>query len=224
MSKKIKVKKAVFPVAGLGTRFLPATKSMPKELLPVINKPLIQYAAEEAIEAGIDTLIFVTGRNKRAIEDHFDTNFELEYALKKKADLAKLSQIKEIIPNNVSTLFVRQPQQLGLGHAILCAEKAVGNEPFAVLLADDFISGKNTNVISDLIKSYKRSNKNQLSIQEIDKENISKYGVIIPGKSDFDIKGIIEKPNLQDAPSNLASIGRYVLNPQIFDIKNTGDL
>ena len=135
--------------------------------------------------------------------------------------MAKLSQIKEIIPNNVSTLFVRQPQQLGLGHAILCAEKAVGNEPFAVLLADDFISGKNTNVISDLIKSYKRSNKNQLSIQEIDKENISKYGVIIPGKSDFDIKGIIEKPNLQDAPSNLASIGRYVLNPQIFKVLRT---
>ena len=144
MTRNIKtlIRKAVFPVAGFGTRFLPATKAMPKELLPVVNKPLIQYAVEDAIEAGCNTLIFVTGRNKRAIEDHFDRNIELETALKQNGKIAEAEMIKHIVPNGVECIFVKQPEQLGLGHAVLCAESLLGNEPFAVLLADDFLIAK----------------------------------------------------------------------------------
>ena len=146
-----KVRKAVFPVAGLGTRFLPATKALPKELLPILDKPLIQYAAEEAISAGIDTLVFVTGRNKRAIEDHFDRNKELEDVLKSRGEIEQANSVKDILPSNVECVFVRQKEQLGLGHAVLCAERVVGEEPFAVILADDFLISKDKSVTSNLL-------------------------------------------------------------------------
>ena len=215
---KLKVRKAVFPVAGFGTRFLPATKAMPKELLPVVDKPLIQYAAEEAIAAGLDTLIFVTGRNKRAIEDHFDSNNELEMALRSKGKNKMADMVKNILPKGIECIFVRQPEQLGLGHAVLCAERVVGNEPFALLLADDFLTYKGNSVTSDLIRSYEKTGKNQLSVMKVDGPDISKYGVIVPNNKTGTIAGLIEKPNFENAPSNLASIGRYVLTPDIFDI------
>ena len=157
---KLKVRKAVFPVAGFGTRFLPATKAMPKELLPIIDKPLIQYAAEEAIAAGLDTLIFVTGRNKRAIEDHFDSNNELDLALRSKGKNEMADMVKNILPKGVECIFVRQPEQLGLGHAVLCAERVVGNEPFALLLADDFITYEGKGITSDLIRGFEKTGKN----------------------------------------------------------------
>jgi UTP--glucose-1-phosphate uridylyltransferase len=213
-----KIRKAVFPVAGFGTRFLPATKAMPKELLPIINKPLIQYAVEEAISAGIDTLIFVTGRNKRAIEDHFDSNSELEAALTVKGKIEQAKMINNILPLGVECIFVRQPKQLGLGHAVLCAERAVGNEPFAVLLADDFLCFDGAGVTADLVNGYEKTGKTQLSVMHVDGPEISKYGVIDFDKKNGSVIGLIEKPDFKDAPSNLASIGRYVLRPNIFDI------
>jgi UTP--glucose-1-phosphate uridylyltransferase len=213
-----KVRKAVFPVAGLGTRFLPATKAMPKELLPVIDKPLIQYAAEEAISAGLDTLIFITGRNKRAIEDHFDGNSELELALRTKGKNEMADMVKNILPEGIECVFVRQKEQLGLGHAVLCAERVVGNEPFALLLADDFLTYSGNGITSDLISGYEKTGKSQLSVMKVDGPDISKYGVIVPNNKTGLVSGLIEKPNFENAPSNLASIGRYVLTPDIFDI------
>ena len=213
-----KLRKAVFPVAGFGTRFLPATKAMPKELMPIIDKPLIQYAAEEAIAAGIDTLIFVTGRNKRAIEDHFDNNKELEMALRAKGKDDQAEMVKNILPEGVQCIFMRQPEQLGLGHAVLCAERAVGNDPFAVLLADDFIIHEGDGITADLVRSFEASSKTQLSVMEVNGPDISKYGVILPGSEPGAVAGLVEKPDLENAPSNSASIGRYVLTPDIFDI------
>ena len=210
------IKKAVFPVAGFGTRFLPATKAMPKELLPIVDKPLIQYAAEEAIAAGIDTLIFVTGRNKRAIEDHFDANNELETMLRAKGKDAQADMVRNIIPAGVECIFVRQAEQLGLGHAVLCAERAVSGDPFAVLLADDFLTDYEPGVTADLAQAFARSGKSQLSVMEVDGPDISKYGVVVPNGSVASIAGLVEKPDADDAPSNLASIGRYVLTPDIF--------
>ena len=218
MSGEQKITKAVFPVAGFGTRFLPATKAMPKELIPIVNKPLIQYAAEEAIAAGIDTLIFVTGRNKRSIEDHFDTNKELEIALRSGGKLEQADMVRNILPKGVECIFVRQPDQLGLGHAVLCAERAVGNNAFAVLLADDFLTDYYPGVTADLVKAYGLSGKSQLSVMEVDGPEISKYGVVVPGSNSAGIVGLVEKPNIDNAPSNLASIGRYVLTPDIFDL------
>ena len=215
---KSKIRKAVFPVAGLGTRFLPATKAMPKELLPIIDKPLIQYAAEEAIAAGLDTLIFVTGRNKRAIEDHFDSNNELEMALRSKGKNKTADMVKNILPKGIECIFVRQAEQLGLGHAVLCAERVVGNEPFALLLADDFLTYRGAGITSDLISGYEKTGKSQLSVMKVDGPDISKYGVIVPNNKTGIVTGLIEKPDFKDAPSNLASIGRYVLTPDIFDI------
>jgi len=215
MSKKIR--KAVFPVAGFGTRFLPATKAMPKELLPIVNKPLIQYAAEEAITAGIDTLIFVTGRNKRAIEDHFDANNELETMLRAKGKDAQADMVRNILPERVECIFVRQAEQLGLGHAVLCAERAVGGDPFAVLLADDFLTDYEPGVTTDLAQAYASSGKSQLSVMEVNGPDISKYGVVVPNGSGEGIVGLVEKRDASDAPSNLASIGRYVLTPDIFE-------
>jgi len=213
----MKLRKAVFPVAGFGTRFLPATKAMPKELLPVVDKPLIQYAAEEAIAAGIDTLIFVTGRNKRAIEDHFDANNELETMLRAKGKDAQADMVRNIIPKGVECIFMRQAEQLGLGHAVLCAERAVGGDPFAVLLADDFLTDYEPGVTADLAQAFTSSGKSQLSVMEVDGPDISKYGVVVPNGAGAGIAGLIEKPDAHDAPSNLASIGRYVLTPDIFD-------
>ena len=213
-----KIRKAVFPVAGFGTRFLPATKAMPKELLPIVDKPLIQYAVEEAIAAGIDTLIFVTGRNKRAIEDHFDNNQELEMALRAKGKHAQADMVKNILPAGVECIFVRQPEQLGLGHAVLCAERVVGGDPFAVLLADDFLTFDGAGITRDLVGGFDRTGKTQLSVMEVSGPDISKYGVIVPGAQPGSVAGLVEKPSPQGAPSNLASIGRYVLTPDIFDI------
>ena len=213
----MKIRKAVFPVAGFGTRFLPATKAMPKELLPIVDKPLIQYAAEEAIAAGIDTLIFVTGRNKRAIEDHFDANNELEAMLRSKGKEAQADMVQNIIPAGVECIFVRQAEQLGLGHAVLCAERAVGSDPFVVLLADDFLTDYEPGVTADLIQAFAASGKSQLSVMEVEGPDISKYGVVMPNGSGAGIVGLVEKPDVKDAPSNLASIGRYVLTPDIFE-------
>ena len=212
-----KVRKAVFPVAGYGTRFLPATKAMPKELLPIVDKPLIQYAAEEAIAAGIDTLIFVTGRNKRAIEDHFDANNELETMLRVKGKDAQANMVRNIIPEGVECIFVRQAEQLGLGHAVLCSERAVGRDPFAVLLADDFLTDYKPGVTKDLVRAFGDTGKIQLSVMKVDGTDISKYGVVVPNVSGNGIAGLVEKPDARDAPSNLASIGRYVLTTDIFD-------
>jgi len=213
-----KVRKAVFPVAGFGTRFLPATKSMPKELMLVVDRPLIQYAAEEAVRAGIDTLIFVTGRHKRAIEDHFDSNPELDAALRAKGRHAEADMVKNILPEGVECVFVRQPEQLGLGHAVLCAERVVGDEPFAVLLADDFIKAVGDGVTSDLVRAYGASGRSQLSVMRVAGEAISSYGVVVPGEAAGSVAGLVEKPKFADAPSDLASIGRYVLTPDIFDL------
>jgi UTP--glucose-1-phosphate uridylyltransferase len=215
---KSKVRKAVFPVAGFGTRFLPATKAMPKELLPIIDKPLIQYAAEEAISAGLDTLIFITGRNKRAIEDHFDGNNELDFALRSKGKNEMADMVKNILPEGIECVFVRQREQLGLGHAVLCAERVVGNEPFALLLADDFLTYNGKGITSDLIRGFEKTGKTQLSVMKVDGPNISKYGVIVPNNETGLVAGIIEKPNFKNAPSNLASIGRYLLTPDIFEV------
>jgi UTP--glucose-1-phosphate uridylyltransferase len=212
-----KIRKAVFPVAGFGTRFLPATKAMPKELLPVVDKPLIQYAAEEAIAAGVDTLIFVTGRNKRAIEDHFDANNELETLLRVKGKDAQADMVRNIIPAGVDCIFVRQAQQLGLGHAVLCAERAVGDEPFIVILADDFLTDYEPGVTTDLAQAFALSGKSQLSVMEVDGPDISNYGVVVPNAAGAGIAGLVEKPDANVAPSNLASIGRYVLTPDVFE-------
>ena len=179
----MKIRKAVFPVAGFGTRFLPATKAMPKELLPIVDKPLIQYAAEEAIAAGLDTLIFVTGRNKRAIEDHFDANNELEAALLRSGKNAQANMIKNILPAGVECIFVRQAEQLGLGHAILCAERVVGDEPFAVLLADDCLTDNVSGVTSELVDAFLKTSKSQLSEMELNFVKISKYGEVVQSKN-----------------------------------------
>jgi UTP--glucose-1-phosphate uridylyltransferase len=213
-----KVRKAVFPVAGFGTRFLPATKSMPKELMPIIDKPLIQYAAEEAVRAGIDTLIFVTGRHKRAIEDHFDSNPELEGALRAKGKHKQADMVRNILPDGVECVFVRQSEQLGLGHAVLCAERVVGDEPFAVILADDFILADGNGATADLVTAFEKTGKTQLCVMPVEGPNISKYGVIVPANEIGLIAGIVEKPKYEHAPSNLASIGRYVLTPEIFNM------
>ena len=191
---------------------------MPKELLPIIDKPLIQYAAEEAIAAGLDTLIFITGSNKRAIEDHFDGNNEIESALRSKGKNEMADMVKNILPEGVECVFVRQKEQLGLGHAVLCAELVVGNEPFALLYADDFLTYGGKGITSDLISGYEKTGKSQWSVMKVDGPDISKYGVIVPNNKTGLVSGLIEKPNFENAPTNLARIGRYVLTPDIFDI------
>tara|TARA_R110002124_G_scaffold92424_2_gene234695 strand:+ start:7992 stop:8888 length:897 start_codon:yes stop_codon:yes gene_type:complete len=218
MSNKVKrtvIRKAVFPVAGLGTRFLPATKAMPKELLPIIDKPIIQYAVEEAVAAGITDLIFVTGRTKRAIEDHFDANPELERALRDKGKDDVADMIRNIVPEGVRCIFLRQPEALGLGHAVLCAEPAVGREPFMVLLADDVMRGDLPTQC--LIDAYAQQPATILSVMEVAPEEAQKYGIVRPGPNGS-VAGLVEKPKPGTEPSNLASIGRYVLEPEIFDI------
>ncbi len=213
------IRKAVFPVAGLGTRFLPATKAMPKEMLPVVDKPLIQYAVEEAVKAGITDLIFITGRHKRAIEDHFDSMPELESELEEKGKQDMLEQVRQVIPSNVNCIYIRQPAPLGLGHAVLCAEPVVGNEPFAVLLADDLIDA-DVPVTQQLIQAAHANNGSVLGIQTINREDSGKYG-IIAGKSvssnTIQVANIVEKPAPADAPSDKAVVGRYILEPEIFE-------
>ncbi len=213
------IRKAVFPVAGMGTRFLPATKAMPKEMLPIVDKPLIQYAVEEAIAAGITDLIFITGRNKRAIEDHFDRVPELEADLEAKNKMELLEVVRNVIPSNVNCIYTRQTAPLGLGHAVLCAAPIVGNEPFVVLLADDLIDSK-TSVTQQLVEAAHQHNGSVLAIQDIDRQHTNKYGIIngvAVNANTTRLHGIIEKPDSSVAPTTLAVVGRYVLEPEIFE-------
>ena len=213
------IKKAVFPVAGLGTRFLPATKANPKEMLPVVDKPLIQYAVEEAIQSGITELIFVTGRNKRSIEDHFDKNVELEASLIASNKSVLLESIRSIIPSHVKCIYTRQSEPLGLGHAVLQAKTIINDEPFAVLLADDLTDAK-TPVLKQLIMQHQKEQSSVIAIEDIPKEKTVQYGIVDVGDSKnnpYKINSIVEKPQPQDAPSTLGVIGRYVFNPEIFD-------
>jgi UTP--glucose-1-phosphate uridylyltransferase len=214
------IKKAVFPVAGLGTRFLPATKANPKEMLPIVDKPLIQYAVEEAVAAGVTELIFITGRNKRSIEDHFDKAYELEIELQKKNKLGMLEGIRSVLPVGVACIYIRQAEPLGLGHAVLCAKPVVGNEPFAVLLADDLINGAGDGCLSQMVDLYSRYNCGVLAVETVPQEDTDKYGIVVSqlieprvGKID----SIVEKPKPEVAPSTLAVVGRYILPPEIME-------
>ena len=212
----MKIKKAIFPVGGLGTRFLPATKSMPKEMLPIVDKPLIQYAVEEAANAGIEQFIFVTSRGKSSIENHFDHSYELEnnLLLKGKTDTLKTAQEMLKIPGSFA--YVRQQEPSGLGHAVWCARHLIGDEPVAVILADDLIKGSNT--IKEMINNYKSGN--MLAIMDVEKKDVSSYGIITPGKllenNITEILDLIEKPSIENAPSNMAVVGRYIIEPAIF--------
>jgi UTP--glucose-1-phosphate uridylyltransferase len=215
----MQVRKAVFPVAGLGTRFLPATKSSPKEMLPLIDKPLVHYVVEEAVAAGIEHILFVTGRGKRALEDYFDISFELEALLQEKGKDKAFKEIRDIA-DMVKIYYVRQKQALGLGHAILCAKEFVGDEPFAVLLGDDIIDGEKP-CLAQLLDVYRKYRGTVLALEEVPMENISSYGCVKANQlSDqvFEVLDMVEKPKREEAPSNLAIIGRYVLTPDIFPI------
>ncbi|GAB4468360.1 MAG: UTP--glucose-1-phosphate uridylyltransferase GalU [Burkholderiaceae bacterium] len=218
------MRKAVFPVAGLGTRFLPATKAMPKEMLPIVDKPLIQYAVEEAAAAGIEQMIFVTGRGKRAIEDHFDRAPELEQTLDAQRKHELLALLMSATPPGVNFVYVRQPEPLGLGHAVLCAEQVVGDEPFAVILADDLIDA-NPGVTAQLVESYRRTGASVLAVEEVPRADTSKYGIVAAeamNKHEERVTRIVEKPAPDEAPSTLAVVGRYVLRPEIFiELANT---
>lgn len=215
------IKKAVFPVAGMGTRFLPATKANPKEMLPVVDKPLIQYAAEEAVAAGIDTLIFVTGRNKRSIEDHFDTAYEMERELEARGKDEMLKILRGILPSHVKCVFIRQSEALGLGHAVLCARPVVNDEPFAVILADDLINFAEKPCLSQMVDVFNYQHCSILGTQEVPKSDVSSYGIVDgiqvkPGL--MEVNGIVEKPDVKDAPSTTAVVGRYILTPRVFDL------
>jgi len=220
------IRKAVFPVAGLGTRFLPATKASPKEMLPVVDKPLIQYAAEEAEHAGVDQLIFITGRHKRSIEDHFDTAFELEASLEGAGKTELLRIVRNVMPDTVGCVYVRQAEARGLGHAVLCAKGVVGEEPFFVILADDLIRCQDKGVCAQMAAVYARHECSVLSVQEVPHEDTRQYGIVEvepgPGGS-MRVVSIVEKPAPEDAPSNLAVVGRYLLTPRIFDLLEQTD-
>ncbi|SEP07078.1 UTP--glucose-1-phosphate uridylyltransferase GalU [Aquisalimonas asiatica] len=216
-----RIRKAVFPVAGLGTRFLPATKASPKEMLPVVDKPLIQYAVEEAVAAGADTLVFVTGRTKRAIEDHFDKAYELEVELEAKQKHKMLELVRSTVPEGVNCIYIRQGEALGLGHAVLCAQPVVGDEPFAVILADDLIDGQGEKVMSQMVREFDDHQCSLLGVERVPMEETGSYGVV--SARDFSdglsaVDAIVEKPDPAEAPSNLAVVGRYVLTPRIFDL------
>ena len=220
---KMRVRKAVFPAAGLGTRFLPATKAQPKEMLPLVDKPIIQYGVEEAMAAGCDQIIIITGRGKTAIEDHFDTSYELEKMLEERGKTELLAVVRQI-SDMMHVAYVRQKEALGLGHAVLMARELVGNEPFAVLLADDVIDAKRP-VLKQMIEVFEETQSSVIAAMEINGPAISSYGVLDakPVASKFDtrlseVKNLVEKPKLQDAPSNLAIIGRYILTPKIFEV------
>ncbi|MGC1549671.1 MAG: UTP--glucose-1-phosphate uridylyltransferase GalU [Rhodanobacter sp.] len=215
----LKVTKAVFPVAGLGTRFLPATKASPKEMLPVVDKPLIQYAVEEAIAAGITEMIFVTGRGKHAIEDHFDKSYEIEAELEARGKEQLLEAVRGIKPPNVDCFYVRQPSALGLGHAVLCAEKLIGSSPFAVILADDLLHSEQP-VIRQLVKVFDHYHSSVIGVETIAQEDSRSYGVVNGREWEeglIKLSDIVEKPAMAEAPSNLGVIGRYVLMPTIFE-------
>lgn len=212
------VRSAVFPVAGRGTRFLPATKASPKEMLPIVDKPLIQYAVEEAIAAGATKLVFVTGSSKRAIEDHFDNDPELERALTEGGKTDLLQAVRDVVPPGVSCVYIRQGEPLGLGHAVLCARPAVGNEPFFVHLADDLIAGT-PSCLEQMASDYENHGSSMVAVEEVPREHTSSYGIVAVESSGYGqlMTHIIEKPRPEDAPSNLAVVGRYLLQPEIFD-------
>lgn len=214
-----KITKAIFPVAGLGTRFLPATKASPKEMLPIVDKPLIQYAVEEAISAGINELIFVTSSSKRAIEDHFDSNYELETKLANSGKQELLDIVQQILPKNVNCAYIRQRDTLGLGHAVLCAKPLINNEPFAVLLADDLIDGLQQTCLKQMVDVYQNTQRSIVAVQQIPMSETDKYGIVaLNNQQDSlgQISQIIEKPSNDKAPSNLGVVGRYLLTPEIF--------
>jgi len=210
--------KAVFPVAGFGSRFLPATKASPKEMMPVVDKPLIQYAVEEAVTAGLTEMIFITGRHKRAIEDHFDKAYEIESELASRGKRDLLELVQGILPRNVSCIYIRQPDQLGLGHAVLCAKPVIYDEPFAVILADDLIDGEPP-VMKQMAEVFAREGRSVLGVQEVPRDQTASYGIVKTSRIDErleSVEAIVEKPRPEAAPSNLAVIGRYVLTPRIF--------
>lgn len=212
------VRKAVFPVAGMGTRFLPATKASPKEMMPVVDKPLIQYAVEEALAAGITDLVFVTGRSKRAIEDHFDKAAELEAELERKQKTALLDVVRNILPSHVNCIYIRQAEPLGLGHAVLCARPVIGDEPFAVLLADDLLDGE-VPVVKQMVEQYDYYRCSVLGVHDVPREDTRSYGIVATRPLSERLEAmtaIVEKPKPEDAPSTLAVVGRYVLTPRIF--------
>jgi len=216
----VKLKKAVFPVAGLGSRFLPVTKASPKEMLPIVDKPLIQYAVEEAAAAGITEMIFVTGRNKRAIEDHFDKAYELETELERKGKATLLDMVRSVLPEGARCIYIRQAEPLGLGHAVLCAQPVVGDEPFAVLLADDLIDAKPP-AMARMEEVFAQEGSSLLGVEEVPRDQTQSYGIVTIDKMQGDtarIHSIVEKPKPAAAPSNLGVIGRYVLVPRIFEM------
>ena len=215
----MKIKKAVFPVAGLGTRFLPTTKAMPKEMLPVVDKPLIQYAVEEALASGIEQIIFVNGYGKGALEDHFDRNWSLEKTLRDRGKMDLLRAVESVVPSKAQIVYTRQSEPLGLGHAIWCVRDIVGDEPFAVLLADDLIQS-NTPVLHQMINEFDRLRASMMAIIEVPPDETDKYGIIEADKffnGTLRVRSMVEKPKPEDAPSNLAVIGRYILTPRIFE-------
>lgn len=216
-----KIRKAVFPVAGLGSRFLPATKAQPKEMLPIVDKPLIQYAVEEAVAAGIDEMIFITGRNKRAIEDHYDTAYELESQLEASGKAALLDIARSVVPDDMTCSYVRQPRMLGLGHAVLCAEHLVGNEPFAVLLADDLMVGPSggEGILAQMVQAHGRLGGSILAVQEVPQEHVKRYGIVAGDAVEAGltrVRRMVEKPSPEAAPSRLGVAGRYILSPSVF--------
>jgi UTP--glucose-1-phosphate uridylyltransferase len=216
----VKLRKAVFPVAGFGSRFLPVTKASPKEMLPIVDKPLIQYAVEEAAACGITEMIFVTGRNKRAIEDHFDKAYELEAELERKNKDVLLDMVRSVLPEGVRCIYLRQAEPLGLGHAVLCAASVVGNEPFAVLLADDLIDA-DPPAMCRMAEIFAQKGCSLLGVEEVPRDQTQSYGIVTIDKMEGDtarMHSIVEKPRPAEAPSNLAVIGRYVLTPRIFDM------
>ncbi len=222
-----RVRKAVFPVAGLGTRFLPATKASPKEMLPVVDKPIIQYAVEEAVAAGMTELIFITGRTKRAIEDHFDRATELEETLEAKGKAMELENLRAILPDGVSCIYIRQAEPRGLGHAVLCAKAAVGDEPFAVVLPDDLIDDGDRGCLSQMTAVFQKDSASLVAVETVPKEDTDKYGIVSTkgGKGRaVELTGILEKPSPAKAPSTLAVVGRYILTPGIFEeLEATGE-
>jgi UTP--glucose-1-phosphate uridylyltransferase len=222
MKKLTNITKAVFPVAGLGTRFLPATKAQPKEMLPIVDKPLIQYAVEEAYDAGVRHMIFVTGRNKRAIEDHFDTAYELESELEASGKNELLSLVRSLAPDDMDCSYVRQPRSLGLGHAVLCARHIVRDDPFAVLLADDLMIGSNggPGVLTQMVEVFQEVQTSVLAVQEVPLEHVKRYGIVAgdpAGDGLVKVRQMVEKPAPDKAPSRLGVAGRYVLTPAVFD-------
>lgn len=215
---KKKITKAVFPVAGMGTRFLPATKASPKEMMPIVDKPLIQYAVEEAVAAGITDMIFVTGRSKRSIEDHFDKAYELESELERKGKTEMLEFVRNLLPKDINCIYLRQPEPLGLGHAVLCARPVVGDEPFAVLLADDLLDG-DIPVMKQMVDTYNYYKTSVIGVQDVPRADTKSYGIVDAKpltESVEQVSRIVEKPSPEEAPSTLAVVGRYVLTPRIF--------